>query len=268
MGKPRKRMTRFRIDEISQVDEPAQEGARAVLTKGATELDVFNKWMGDGARRVSSDEDEAITLELNGERRTFFADGPNHNHYPTPDGLAQLVRASKKLEARADAMLVKRRVPAPGSFEERAREALREEGERMRAKFQEEQDEEQETDMTTKDQAKAMAKQAIAQDQLRKQADAFRKAYNEAGDRRERADVIRDDPEGFRAFQAFADQAYEDDRPSTLAEAEALTKAAELDTKINKAIGDIMERDVVASHIAMSRARSEHPELFHEWNNA
>jgi hypothetical protein len=113
MAKRRKNiMRRFGLNEISTVDEPAQAGARVTLMKSASkELVLFNQWMAKGAKEVAFNKgDESVTLELNGERRTFFkptakADGPARYHIPD-DALesieAKLAEAWEKAGSPAD----------------------------------------------------------------------------------------------------------------------------------------------------------------------
>lgn len=112
MAKRRKIMRRFQIGEISTVDVPAQAGARVALMKSASkELVLFNQWMAKGAKEVAFNKgDESVTLELNGERRTFFkptakADGPARYHIPD-DALesieAKLAEAWEKAGSPAD----------------------------------------------------------------------------------------------------------------------------------------------------------------------
>lgn len=67
------KMKRFRLNEISTVDTPAQRDAVVTIMKRRdSELEDFNKWMGGGAREVSVNDDDSVTLELRGEQRTFF----------------------------------------------------------------------------------------------------------------------------------------------------------------------------------------------------
>jgi hypothetical protein len=231
-------MHRFRLDEVSSVDVPAQEHARMTLFKrhtpddaDAKEIMAFKDWLAKGASRLATEDPSKVTLLLDGEERTFFAkrdddedddeiekatdeddDGDAKPDLWTPENIAMLEHWMGKVKAteqETDTMTIKV-TKRPEDFTRKAAEIMKRDG--------------------------------------CTQTEAFTTARQEAP---EAYAIYKHQPNFAGVDEALAKRAREND----------MARGARFMTKVH----EISKRDGVKHTVAMTTARLEHPDAYAAW---